>query len=355
MKKILCIFATLALLFTLISVPVISSAATLDTITVEFSKLKMAPGEEVNVTVSFGKDLGAYTIHTEYDNAIFDYVRSEGGTANDTGNEVILTYHDATGGSNPRTNAVITFKAKEELTASNPTDFFVELDGLANADGSEHYLSNESFLETILVEPNYVDYTLRLDYTGNIKKDEAKDMKLITESTMGKNYDHVRLIADLTKKPSDSATAELLATKDDGTEIDLLHSGWGETNGYSLGGRDVKQELALRGKFNTDGEYTVHIKLIDRDDSDAVIAEKSFDITVGEPKTEPSTPEKPGETGSNGATGSNGTTGTTQKPAAEEKLPETYPQLGTTQYTFVALITATLGAMYAVVTKRKKH
>ncbi len=349
MKKITYIFITLILLFSIISIPTTTKAASLDTIDVSFSKLKMAPGEEVNVTVSFGTDLGAYTINTEYDNAIFDYVRSEGGTANDTGDKVILTYHDATGGSNPRTNAVITFKAKEGLTASNPTDFFVELEGLANSDASERYESNESFLETILVEPKYVDYTLALNYTGDIKKNETKDMRLITESSMGKNYDHVRLIAEVTKKPSDTATAKLLATKADGTELDLLHSGWGETDGYAIGGKDVKQELQLKGLFNADGKYTVHIKLIDRDDSDKVIVEKSFDIAVGETKSEGAKPEqqKPPQE-ENGAQG---------KPNEEEKLPPQYPPTGMPQYLFIIIAVISLAIIYFAFAnkKRAKH
>lgn len=343
MKKITYIFITLILLFSIISIPTTIKAATLDTIDVSFSKLKMAPGEEVNVTVSFGKDLGAYTINVEYDNAIFDYVRSEGGTANDTGDKVILTYHDATGGSNPRTNAVITFKAKEGLTASNPTDFFIELEGLANSDASERYESNEVFLETILVEPKYVDYTLSLNYTGDIKRNETKDMRLITESSMGKNYDHVRLIAEVTKKPSDTATAKLLATQADGTEIDLLHSGWGETDGYAIGGKDVKQELQLKGLFNTDGKYTVHIKLIDRDDSDKVIVEKSFDITVGETKVEETKPEeqKPSQ----------------EKPNEEEKLPSKYPATGMPQYLFIIIAIIGVAIIYFALTNKKtaKH
>ena len=125
MKKLFSIFTILILFFTLLSVYSVSSAATLDNVRAEVSKAKIAPGEEVNLTVSFGKDLGAYTVNATYDDAIFEYVRSEGGTANDTGDKVILTYHDTTGGTNPRTNAVITFKAKAGLTTSNPTDFSV--------------------------------------------------------------------------------------------------------------------------------------------------------------------------------------------------------------------------------------
>ena len=214
MKKIFYVFTILVLFFAIISVFSVSLAATLDTVKADTSKAKVAPGEEVNLTVSFGKDLGAYTVNVDYDDAIFEYVRSEGGTDNNTGDKVILTYHDTTGGTNPRTNAVITFKAKAGLTTSNPTDFSVTLSGMTNNDASETYDDiTTPIIKDILVEPNYVNYTLSLDYTGVIKRDEAKEMKLTTASTMGKNYDHVRLIAEITAKPKADSTAKLLATE----------------------------------------------------------------------------------------------------------------------------------------------
>ena len=334
MKKLFSIFTILVLFFIIISVSSVTSAATLNNVSAEVSKSKIAPGQEVNLTVSFGKDLGAYTVNATYDDAIFEYVRSEGGTANDTGDKVILTYHDTTGGTNPRTNAVITFKAKTGLTASNPTNFSITLTGMANSDASETYDDiTTPIIKDVLVEPNYINYTLSLEYTGTIKKNEAKDMKLITASTMGKNYDHVRLIAEITAKPKEDATAKLLATDKSGAEIDLLQSGWGEADGYAIGGKDIRQELLLRGEFNTDGKYTVHIKLINRENSDSVIAEKSFDITVGEKVAEkPTTPTKP---------------------STEEKLPTTYPQTGMTQYIYILLAVLALVVAYFVLTNHK--
>lgn len=334
MKKLFSIFTILVLFFIIISVSSVTSAATLNNVSAEVSKSKIAPGQEVNLTVSFGKDLGAYTVNAAYDDAIFEYVRSEGGTANDTGDKVILTYHDTTGGTNPRTNAVITFKAKTGLTASNPTNFSITLTGMANSDASETYDDiTTPIIKDVLVEPNYINYALSLEYTGTIKKNEAKDMKLITASTMGKNYDHVRLIAEITAKPKDDATAKLLATDKSGAEIDLLQSGWGEADGYAIGGKDVRQELLLRGEFNTDGKYTVHIKLINRENSDSVIAEKSFDITVGEKVAEKPT--------------------TNTKPSTDEKLPTTYPQTGMTQYIYILLAVLALVVAYFVLTNHK--
>ena len=339
MKKVFYAFTILILFFAIIFVPSLSSAATLDTVSAEVNKTKIAPGEEVNLTVSFGKELGSYTIYSAYDNSIFEYVSSEGGTENDEGDRVILTFHDSTGGSSPRSSATITFKAKEDLMASNPTDFSITIEGMANSDASERYDNiTTPIIKDVLVEPNYVDYSLKLEYTGTIKKNEQKDMTLITESSMGKNYDHVRLIAEVTAKPSDNATAKLLATQDDSTEIDLLQSGWGEADGYAIGGKDVRQELLLRGEFDTDGKYTIDIKLIDRDDSDSVIAEKSFDITVGETVVETPSTEEP-----------------TNEQTTEEKLPEAYPQTGMMQYIIVVIAILVLISIYTVLIKSKKN
>lgn len=312
-------------------------AASLDNIEAQVSKTKIAPGEEVTVTTNFGTALGAYTIEVAYDNTIFDYVSAEGGAANDLGTKVKLIYPNELETRETRTSASITFKAKESIVASNPTDFAITLEGLSGEDPSNTYDDiTTPIKKDILVEPNYVDYSLNLQYEGTIEPNVAKDMKLITASSMGKNYDHVRLIADLTKEPTDQATAKLLATNQTGNTVDLLQNGWGEAEGYAIGGKDVKQELLLKGEFSQIGDYAVHVKLIDRDNSDTVIVEKTFNITVGEKKT---------ENGDN-----------TNKPdnKEEEKLPETLPKTGNTQYAFIAIAIITLAAGYYMITKENK-
>ena len=348
MKKVFYVFAILVLFFVITSVPSFAATVPLDSVTTSVDKEKITPGEEVTLTVNFGKEMGSYTVNAAYDNAIFEYVSAKGGTANDTGDKVILSFHDSGGGTSPSSEASITFKAKEGLNASNPTDFSVTLEGMANNDASERYDDILiAIVEDVLVEPKYVDYTLSLEYTGNIKQNEQKDMKLITESSMGKNYDHVRLIAEVIAKPSEDATAKLLAMQDD-MEIDLIQSGWGEAEGYAIGGKDVRQELLLRGEFSTIGEYTIDIRLIDRDDSDTVIVEKSFDITVGEETTQTPSEEETGTEKPN-----------TQNPSTEgsepqENLPEAYPQTGIMQYAIVAIAIIGLISIYVALIKSKK-
>ncbi len=346
MKKSIYVFIGILFIFMmLLTVTNTTMAASLDNIEVEVSKTKIAPGEEVTVTVNFGANLGAYTINAAYDNALFDYVRVEGGAATNHTDRIKLVYPNTVDAVTARTSASITFKAKQSITTSNPTDFAITLEGLAETDPANTFDDiTTPIKKDVLVEPNYVDYSLLLNYTGDIEKNVGKNMTLVTSSTMGKNYDHVRLIAELTKEPSNAATAKLIATNNDGTQIDLIQNGWGEAQGYSIGGKDVKQELKLLGEFSQAGEYAIHIKLIDRDNSDSVIVEKTFNLNVVEEKTvqkpdETQTPSKPTQT---------------QKPSQDtEKLPEQLPTTGTTQYALAIFAIFTLLVGYFLIKQNK--
>ena len=117
MKKIISFFIIVTLM-TLLIFTGTSYAANLDAIDVQTDKTIVRPGEEVKVTIQFGQSLGAYTFHIAYDNSIFDYVSTDGGTPNDTTDKVRVVYHDSTGGSNPRTNMSVTFRAKADITTS---------------------------------------------------------------------------------------------------------------------------------------------------------------------------------------------------------------------------------------------
>lgn len=365
-KKILSIIAILALLFLTLQINVFAASVPLGSVTVDVSKEKIAPGEEVTVTINFGTDLGAYTFDVAYDNNIFEYVRSEGGTENDNGTRVRVTFYDGTGGTNPRTNMSVTFKAKEAITTTNPTDFSVTGEGLANADASQEYDDiTTPIKKDVTVEPNYVDYTIRLNYSGKVLVDEEKDMELITESSMGRNYDHVKLTVEVTKKPSDNATVKLLATTNTRQEVDLIQDGYGDPDGYALGGKDVSQVLDIRGLFSEIGEYGLKVSLLDKDSGDAVIASQDFNINVEETATE--VPGEGNNEGNNDVTGGitneetpgenitgennqNNTIGN-----EEENLPENLPKTGMTQYVYIITAIAVLGSGYIALKNTKKE
>ena len=70
MKKVFYVFTFLVLFFAIISVPSFAATVPLDSVTTSVDKEKIAPGEEVTLTVNFGKEMGSYTVNAGYDNAI---------------------------------------------------------------------------------------------------------------------------------------------------------------------------------------------------------------------------------------------------------------------------------------------
>lgn len=312
------------------------------------------------------QNFGAYTFDVAYDNNIFEYVSAEGGTPNDNGTRVRVLFFDDSGGSNPRSNMSVTFKAKADIVSTNPTDFSVTAEGLSNNDRSQEYDDiTTPIKKSVTVEPNYVDYTIQFNYSGNILVDEEKTMELITKSAMGRNYDHVKMTVEVTKKPSDSATVNLFATTRTRQEVDLIQDGWGEPDGYQLGGKDVEQILDIRALFSEVGAYTIKVSLLDKDSSDAVIATRDFNFNVVKTATEngnnneETTPPEGNNQGTTGGTTEENIGNTTnpennEQTQTEEELPETLPKTGTTQYVYIITALAVLSCAYIAVKNMKK-
>lgn len=288
-------------------------AATLDTLSVDVDKTTIRPGQEVKLTINFGTNLGAYTFDVSYDNKIFDYVSVDGGTANDTTDKVKVTFYDTIKG---RENMSIVFKAKDDITTSNPTELTVTGEGLANTDATITYDDiTTPIVKNITVEPEYQDYVINLEHTGDIIANEEKDMILSYSSSMGRYYEHARLIAQATTP--EGANVKLTGIDvDTQTEQDIIQSGWGDPQGYKIGGKDVSQVLNLKALFTHVGDYTITLKLIDRDNSDSVIAQKEISLKAVEkqdeevvppsedgeeqqPEEKPTTPDNNGQTTDN--------------------------------------------------------
>lgn len=288
MKKII----SLIVIFTLATTMFLTGkvyAASLDRITVDVNKTTVRPGEDVTLTINFGQALGAYTFNISYDKNIFEYVSVNGGTANNTSDKVRVTFYDSTGGTSPRENMSIVFKAKADITTSNPTEFTVTGEGLANNDASVTYDDiTTPMVKNITVEPEYQDYTINLAYTGEILVNQPKEMILSYSSPMGKYYEHARLIAEATTPEGASVQLKGINSTNQVTQ-DIIESGWGDPQGYSIGGKDVSQRLNVTGLFTKEGDYTITLKLIDRDNSDAIIAQNKFAYKI------PNTTQKPAE------------------------------------------------------------
>lgn len=353
MKKIISII-TILLLLTVLIFSGNSYAAALDTIAIETDKTTVRPGEEVKVTINFGQNLGAYTFDVSYDDAIFEYVSVEGGTPNDTGDKVKVTYYDTTGGSNPRTNMSVTFRAKADITTSNPTEFTVTAEGLANEDASVTFDDiTVPIVKNVTVEPQYVDYTLKLEHTGDIIKQEEKEMILSYSSPMGHYYEHARLIAEATTPAG--ATVQLIGKDSAQMDHDIIQSGWGDAQGYKIGGKDVSQVLNVKAIFSEAGDYTITLKLIDRDNSDSVIAEETFSFTALETAAviPPTTPENPGTTTPEETTKPEEEVTTPSEEIKKEETPTTLPKTGNNIYFAIGAILIVLTGSYAYYNKRK--
>ena len=375
MKKLFSFILAILLIFCIFQLNVNAASIPLGSVTVDVTKEKVLPGEEVTVNINFGTDLGAYTFDVAYDNSIFEYVSAEGGTPNDNGTRVRVTYYDTAGGTNPRSNMSVTFKAKEDITSTNPTDFSVTAEGLANNDASQEYDDiTTPIKKNVTVEPNYIDYTIEFNHSGKLVVDEENAMELITKSSMGKNYDHVKMQVEVTKKPSDSANVQLLAIERTRAQVDLIQDGWGEPDGYELGGKDVEQILDVQGVFSEVGEYVIKISLLDKDSSDAVIATKDFTFnvekaTTGDTDNDETTPpdgnagdtnngnggnNNGGQSG-NGNNEQNGNGGQNNNQGEQnvEEVPEKLPQTGMTKYVYIITAIAILGAIYITLKNEK--
>lgn len=341
MKKMVNIISIFLVLF-LLAFSINVYAASLDTIDIKTDKQTVHPGQTVTLTVDFGTQMGSYGVNVAYDNNLLDYVSTQGATANDTGSMIKTTYHyDASSGQSPRTSMSVTFKAKEDILTSNPTDLSVTLEGMGNPDASISYDDiTTPIVKNIIVEPAYVDYDIALQYTGDIIKNEEKDMKLVVSSAMGKNYEHTRIIAEATTPAGE--TVKLLGTDEQGLEHDIIDSGWGSAEGDPIGGKDVNKELNLRGLFTGAGKYSITLKLIDRDNSDSVIASKTFDITVkDEADTTPpadNNTQKPENTTPNGTT--------------NNQKPSTLPKTGSTIYLAILPIIVVLAVAYVILRRK---
>ena len=349
MKKIFNTLLILSILFAFILLfnPNSVQAVALDDIEISTNKDTVNPGDTITLTITFGKPLGAYTFDIAYDNNLLEYMETDGGTPNDNGTRVRVVFYDSTGGSSPKESMHITFKAKEGIMTSNPTDLAVTAEGLANPDASENYDDITIALEkNIVVEPRYEDYKFDLSYTGEPIVNSEKEMVLSLSSSMGKNYDHARIILDATTP--DGGNVQMKGTDETQTEYDLIDSGWGDPSGYAIGGQNVNKILNLRAIFDKVGEYKLTFKLIDRDSSDAVIAENTFTVTVTDTETTPPEEETP-ENDTEEIIEENITNTT------EENLPNQLPKTGINLYIPIVVILIAIMSTSLYITMKKKN
>ena len=292
-KTIICITILTILLMTIFTGSVY--ADTLDDFSVSVDKKLIHPNEQVILTVAFGKPLGSFTIKVDFDDDIFEYVSTENGTGSAEGDKVTVEYSELT---TTKDDTKITFKAKEGLKTSNPTNFTVTGTNLKSESGTTSYDDISSGkVETVTVEPIYADYSLSLEPKTDIIEGKETDFILTYSSAMGRPYAKARLEGEIKKAP-DEGTVKLEGfSTQDNAKFDIIDDGWGNAQGYAIGGEDISQELNLKGIFSVPGDYVVTLRLIDREKSDAIIAEQDFNFTVKPEQEE--LPEELPKTGNN--------------------------------------------------------
>lgn len=356
MRKILVFITILLFAITILQTTIYAASIPLNSVNVSTSKEKIAPGEEVKVDINFGTELGAYTFDIAYDNSIFEYVKSEGGTENDNGTRVRVTYYDSTGGTNPRTNMYVIFKAKEDIVSTNPTNFSITAEGLANSDASQEYDDITQAIEKqVTVEPNYEKYSMDIEYTGKLIKDKDINLKLVTKSSMGKNYDNLMTKAEIISKPENSSI-KLTAVDEKSQEIDMIGTGYGSTMGYSLGGKNVRHELNMNANFDTTGEYKIKFSVLDKDSSNSVVVEKEFTFNIVEENTNVNDTEDNQENNedNNVNNSNNNQNSNISNQKKEEDLPKELPKTGMTQYVYIIAVLSLILSGYVVNKNLKK-
>ncbi len=352
MKKIASIITIIILLsFSIFTLTVY--ADTLDAINVSIDKDKIHPGESIILNVAFGEDLGAYTVEVEYDSDLVKFDSAEGGSSNDTGDKVIITFYDTEGGSSPRNNMHVTFTANTEgITTSNPTQFKVTMRGMTSPDTHTNYDDiTQPYTKSFIVEPQYEDYNIALDYDGKILPEQEKEMTITITSAMGKNYEHTRINANVTG-PTESVV-KLLGIDDDSIEHDIIQSGWGSDEGDPVGGEEVEKILNVRGLFSKIGTYALTLSLVDRDNADQVIATETFPILVTETTTQTPDNNEPENSNKGETEKDDSTKGETDKNNSQDKeQPEKMPDTGNMIYVSTICSILALVSMYAILKKK---
>jgi len=279
MKKTFLIIAFLTILFMAIIPLHVNAAAISPTVTLD--KTVVNPGQTVTITINMGQPLGAYTFDIDFDTNLFDYTSSTGVTKDSvTAGVYTGLYVDSTGGSNPSSVMTVTFTAKS-VTSSNPTDFSITATGLASPDAKTLYDDiTIPIVKDITVEPAYDPYKITISQPASIAANVETPIDVTISSAQGKPYDHLRLVATVTTPAGE--TMKLLGTNSLGVESDVILSGWGDpVTGFGLGPNAVNVVYNFRGLFSANGTYTLKLDLIDRDNSDTVIATKTATFVVG--------------------------------------------------------------------------
>lgn len=123
-----------------------------------------------------------------------------------------------------------------------------------------------------------IDSTIHFDisYEGEVKVNEEKSTLIILAGENTPVHSNVRVKVDI----EGPAKPKLMATDSNGNQINIAETGyWGPEAGFAIAGT-FKNETPVKATFTEAGSYTITLKLLDVQNGNDVLAEKSITIQV---------------------------------------------------------------------------
>lgn len=277
MKNKLIKISILILLF--LSVQIKCFGESLENLKINIDKSVVHPSEEVTLKIDFGRLLSEFEINIAYDKNLFGYYSANKDiNLYDNGDVVTLSYPTMST-KDAISEIEVTFKAKEHVTTTNPTDLKVTIQNMK--DSLKDELIENPLLpieKELVVEPIYKDYQFFLEHDDTLSKNKDINMKLILKSEMGQIYQNTKIHAIIISESE--SEVQITATDLLGKKYNILEDGWGGENGESIGGLNVSKELNLNTLFSDSGNYKITFELRDINNSGFVIASKTFNLKV---------------------------------------------------------------------------
>lgn len=125
-----------------------------------------------------------------------------------------------------------------------------------------------------------IDSTIHFDisYTGEVKVNEEKDTNIILAGQSTPAHTKVRVKVEI----EGPATPKLMATDSLGTKIDIAQVGyWGPETGFAIAGT-FTNETPVKATFTKAGAYTIKLSLLDVQNGNDILAQKTVTIQVKE-------------------------------------------------------------------------
>lgn len=125
-----------------------------------------------------------------------------------------------------------------------------------------------------------IDSTIHFDisYTGEVKVNEEKGTNIILAGQSTPTHAKVRVKVEI----EGPATPKLMATDSLGTQIDIAQVGyWGPEAGFAIAGT-FTNETPVKATFTKAGAYTIKLTLLDVQNANDILAQKTVTIQVKE-------------------------------------------------------------------------